>query len=198
LFEKSENHVYIYDMITQNRFSSFSAWIKALNGKRFFKGKKSALANIFLEPSCSGMNIGQIIKGEDYVSYFKSTEIITLLSIKDNLTTIICNDVEFTDVTLTESDKVLCLIFSDLAKNAKKELHIKQAPHGCQEPIKCSIFVNGCEVGDDILKKNGISNKILTIDNVFSIVRFCKKSCVCMGQCTKGNSDSFLNKYNFL
>ena len=58
--------------------------------------------------------------------------------------------------------------------------------------------MNGCEVGDDILKKNGISNKILTIGNVFSIVRFCKKSDVCMGQCTKGNSDLFLNKYNFL
>ncbi|CAG8739011.1 3891_t:CDS:2, partial [Acaulospora morrowiae] len=70
-------------------------------------------------------------------------------------------------------------------KNAKKELHIKQASHGYQEPIKCSIFVNGCEVGDDILKKNGISNKILMISNDLSIVQFCKKSHVCMEQCTK-------------
>ena len=39
-------------MITQSRFSSFAAWMKALSSKRFFKGKKSALATIFLKPSC--------------------------------------------------------------------------------------------------------------------------------------------------
>ncbi|CAG8514625.1 5275_t:CDS:2 [Ambispora leptoticha] len=162
LYEKSEDHVYVYDIITQNRFSSFSAWIKALNGKRFFKDKKSALATIFLNSSYNGMSIDQIIKG-DYISYFKSIEIIILSSIKDTLMTMICNDAEFADVTLNESDKVLQLIFSDKVKIIEKELYIKQAPHGYQEPIKCSIFVNDYEVGDDILKKNGITNKILVI-----------------------------------
>ena len=169
-------------MVTQNQFSSFSAWIKALNGKGFFKGKKSALATIFLNPSCNGTSVGQIIKGEDHIPYFKSAEIITLLSIKNTLTAMICNDVEFTNVTLTESDKILHLVFS-----AEKELHIKQASHGCQKSIKCSIFVNGCEVNDNILKKNGISDKVLAIDDVLLIMKFCKKSCVCIGQRTKGN-----------
>ena len=49
LYEKAENRAYVYDMITQSRFSSFAAWMKALSSKRFFKGKKSALATIFLD-----------------------------------------------------------------------------------------------------------------------------------------------------
>ncbi|CAG8723954.1 9070_t:CDS:10, partial [Dentiscutata erythropus] len=185
LYEKSEKHVYVYNMITQNRFSSFSAWIKALGKKRFFKGKKSSLATIFLNPSSSGTSVGQIIKGENHVSYFKSAEIITLLSIKDTLTTMIHNDAEFTNITLMEGDESLRLIFSD-RKNTRKELCFNQASHGCREPIKCSIFVNRSEVKDIFSKNNCINTKISTMADIISIVRFCKKSFICMGQYTKG------------
>ncbi|CAG8734185.1 6060_t:CDS:1, partial [Racocetra fulgida] len=107
LYEKSEKCAYVYDVITQKRFSSFSAWIKALNGKHFFKGKKSALATIFLKSNCNEANIGQIINRENYTSYFKSTEIITLPSIKDILTTMIRDDAEFASITLVESEGFL-------------------------------------------------------------------------------------------
>ncbi|RIB20251.1 hypothetical protein C2G38_2035409 [Gigaspora rosea] len=123
LYEKSENYVYVYDMITQNRFSSFAAWIKTLSIKRFFKGKKSSLATIFLNSSCNGTSIGQIIKGENHSPYFKSAEIITLLTIKTTLTTMIYSNVEFANINLME--------------------------------------------------------------DIFSIVQFCKKSSICVGQYTK-------------
>ncbi|CAG8764808.1 36331_t:CDS:1, partial [Gigaspora margarita] len=51
----------------------------------------------------------------------------------------------------------------------QKELHIKQAPHGCREPIGYSIFVNRFEVKDYILKNNSISTKISKMDDVVSI-----------------------------
>ncbi|CAG8786281.1 30158_t:CDS:2, partial [Gigaspora margarita] len=98
LYEKTEKHVYVYDTIIQKRFSSFSAWIKALSSQQFFKDKKSALATIFLKPNCNEMNIQQIIKGKNYSPYFKNIQIVTLLSIKDTLTTMIYDDVELIEV----------------------------------------------------------------------------------------------------
>ncbi|CAG8623164.1 19553_t:CDS:2, partial [Gigaspora margarita] len=73
---------------------SAEVWIKALSSQCFFKGKKSALATIFLKPNCNEMNIGQIIKGKNYLPYFKNIQIVILLSIKDTLTTMIYDDVE--------------------------------------------------------------------------------------------------------
>jgi len=184
LYEKSEKHAYVYDITMQKRFSSFSAWIKALSSKRFFKGKKSALATIFLKPNCNETNIGQILKGKDYTPYFKNFEIVTLLSIKDTLKTMMYDDVELTGINLTEGEGFLCLVFFET--NMKKELYIKKASHGCREPIKCTIFVNGLEVRDNFLEENDIRHKISTIDEVHSIVRFFKKSHACIGQYTKG------------
>ncbi|CAG8690514.1 16070_t:CDS:2 [Dentiscutata erythropus] len=125
--------------------------------------------------SCSGVSIGQIIKGDNHVSYFKNAEIITLISIKDALTTIICNNVEFASIILTGNKEFLQLIFFD-KKNIQKELQIKQAHYRCRESIECSIFVNRFEVDDYILKNNSINTRISTIDDVVSIVRFCNKS----------------------
>ncbi|CAG8851792.1 41162_t:CDS:1, partial [Gigaspora margarita] len=138
LYEKTEKHAYVYDTITQKRFSSFLVWIKALSHQWFFKGKKSALATIFLKPNCYKMNIGQIIKGKNYSPYFKNIQIVILLSIKDTLTTIIYNDIELTGINLMEGKGFLCLTFFET--NLKKELYIKKTIHECWEPIKCTIF----------------------------------------------------------
>ncbi|CAG8842385.1 33381_t:CDS:2, partial [Gigaspora margarita] len=149
-----KKHAYVYDTITQKRFSSFSAWIKALSSQRFFKGKKLALATIFLKPNCNKMNIGQIIKGKNYSPYIQN---VILLSIKDTLTTIIYNDIELIGINLREGEEFLCFTFFET--NLKKELYIKKTIHGYQEPIKCTIFVNGLEVRDNFLEKNGQCTK---------------------------------------
>ena len=148
LYEKAENRAYVYDMITQSRFSSFAAWMKALSSKRFFKGKKSALATIFLEPSCKGPSVGQIIRGNRYTSYFKNAELISLFNIKNTLSTMIHNDMDFTGITLTEGDSYLRLTLP--STNGQKELCIKQASHASDERIKCFMFVNGHKVRDDL------------------------------------------------
>lgn len=196
LYEKSEKRAYVYDMITQNRFSSFSAWIKALNGKRFFKGKKSALATIFLKPNCNELSVGQIIKGENHVSYFKKNEIVTLLSIKNVLVTMIYDDIELTSTNLIESEGLLCLVSCNA--NMKKELYIREAFHRYREPIKCSIFVNGLEVRDNTLEANGINYKISVVNEIYSIVRFFKEANVCVGQYTKGKYVIDLNNHIFV
>ncbi|CAG8843492.1 23224_t:CDS:2, partial [Gigaspora margarita] len=78
--------------------------IKALSNKYFFKGKKSLLATIFLNPSCNRTSVGQISKEENQSSYFKNAEIITLLIIKTTLTTIIYSNVEFANINLVEGN----------------------------------------------------------------------------------------------
>ncbi|CAG8625006.1 7286_t:CDS:2, partial [Paraglomus occultum] len=164
---------------------SAEAWIKTLSGKRFFKGKKSALATIFLEPSCKGPSVGQIIRGNSYTSYFKNAEVISLFNIKNTLSMMIRNDTEFMGITLTEGDSYLHLTLP--GTNGQKELCIKQASHASDERIKCFMFVNGYEVRDNFLKESGVkSHKISTIKDILSIVQFFKKLHVCVGQCTKG------------
>ncbi|RIB00191.1 hypothetical protein C2G38_2150948 [Gigaspora rosea] len=164
LYEKTEKHAYLYDTITQKRFSSFSAWIKALSSQHFFKGKKSALATIFLKPNCNEINIGQIIKGKNYSPYFKNIQIGTLLSIKDTLTTMIYDDVKLTGINLTEGEGFLCLAFFET--NLKKELYIKKTIHGCREPIKCTVFVNSLEV--NVLKERFEQATYLRGDHLYS------------------------------
>ncbi|CAG8775362.1 6831_t:CDS:1, partial [Gigaspora margarita] len=128
------------------------------------------------------MNIGQIIKAKNYSPYFKNIQIVTLLSIKDTLATIIYDDVELIGINLTEGEGFLCLTFFET--NLKKELYIKKTIHGYQEPIKCTIFVNSLEVRDNFLEKNGIRHKISTIDEIHLIVQFFKTSHACIEQCT--------------
>ncbi|CAG8842084.1 29558_t:CDS:2, partial [Gigaspora margarita] len=121
------------------------------------KRKKSALATVFLKPNCDKPSIGQIIKEQNYIPYFKNTESITLLSIKNILTTMLYNDIDLMGVTLTEGKGFLCLVL--LSTNVKKELYIRKAFNGSREPFTCSIFVSGLKVRDDILEANGISYK---------------------------------------
>ncbi|CAG8636940.1 15848_t:CDS:10, partial [Dentiscutata erythropus] len=139
-------------------------WIKTLSSKRFFKGKKSALATIFLKPNCNETNIGQILKGKDYTPYFKNFEIVTLLSIKDILKTMIYDDVELTGINLTEGEGFLYLVFFET--NMKNELYIKKASYRCREPIKCTIFVNGLE--DNIPKARFEQATYLQGDHMYS------------------------------
>ncbi|CAG8707355.1 45924_t:CDS:2, partial [Gigaspora margarita] len=125
LYEKTEKHAYVYDTITQKRFSSFSAWIQALS--------------------------------KNYSAYFKNIQIVTLLSIKDTLTTMIKDDVELIGINLIEREGFLCLTF--FKTNLKKELYIKKTIYRCREPIKCIIFVNSLEVRDNFLEENGQCTK---------------------------------------
>ncbi|CAG8807032.1 31139_t:CDS:2, partial [Gigaspora margarita] len=138
LYEKLENHVYVYNMITQS-------------------------------PSYNSVCIGQIIKGDNHVSYFKNAEIITLVFIKKALATIICNNAEFASITLIGNEEFLRLIFFD-KKNMQKELQLKQAYHKYREFIECSILVNEFKINDFILKNNNINIRISTMDDIVSIM----------------------------
>ncbi|CAG8789710.1 35431_t:CDS:1, partial [Gigaspora margarita] len=168
LYKKSEKHAYVYDMIKQQRFSSFLVWIKALNGKHFFKDKKSALATIFLKPNCNETSVGQIIKRENHESYFKNNEIVTLPSIKNIIMTMIYDDIELAGTNLMEGKGFLCLVSFDV--NMKKELYVKEAFHECRELIRCSIFVNSLKIKDNTLETNSINHKISTIYEIYSVV----------------------------
>ncbi|CAG8766935.1 27683_t:CDS:2, partial [Dentiscutata erythropus] len=147
---------------------------------------------------CNGTSIGQIIKEENYSPYFKSTEMIILLAIKTTLTTMIYSNMEFANINLMESNNgSLQLIFSD-QQNIQKELCFEKVPHGSRNPIRCSIFINKFEVKDTILESNHINNKISTMTDILSIVQFCKKSSICIGQYTRNDHiySSYLGPQN--
>ncbi|CAG8706743.1 773_t:CDS:2, partial [Dentiscutata erythropus] len=76
----------------------------------------------------------------------------------------IYNDVEFTDINLTEREGFLYLAIFE--SDMKKELYIKKAIHGCQKPIKCTVFVNRLEVRENFLEENGSENNHEIIANL--------------------------------
>ncbi|CAG8761459.1 7313_t:CDS:2, partial [Gigaspora rosea] len=86
LFYTSKKLYMVRDNKLNKDFDSFSKWIKALKtSRKLYKGNRSALVTIFLENNCSSKNIGQILKGEEYESYWKSSPSLNLTIITKTL-----------------------------------------------------------------------------------------------------------------
>ncbi|CAG8847220.1 14513_t:CDS:2, partial [Gigaspora margarita] len=86
LFNTSKKLYMIRDNKLDKDFDSFSKWIKALKtSRKLYKENRSALATIFLENNCSSKNIEQILKGEEYQSYWKSLLSLNLTIIMKTL-----------------------------------------------------------------------------------------------------------------
>src|SRR5688572_18852552 len=54
--------VQVQDVASKKVYISFAQWITALGKTKFFKGKRSAMATIFVESSSTGMSLGRLLK----------------------------------------------------------------------------------------------------------------------------------------
>lgn len=60
IFEAKEQKAYVYSALTDHKYETFSKWINALKKRGLFKGKRSALATIFLVPNPTSSPIAEI------------------------------------------------------------------------------------------------------------------------------------------
>jgi hypothetical protein len=78
-YEPKEKKAYVYSVINDRKYGSFFQWMIGLKNRGLFKGHRSALATIFLEPNPTSPPIASILRTESN-SYWKT---ITYTSIQD-------------------------------------------------------------------------------------------------------------------
>jgi len=62
MFDATKKKAFVYDAKTDYKFETFSKWIDVLGSRGYFKGKRSALVTVFLEPNPSSPNIASILR----------------------------------------------------------------------------------------------------------------------------------------
>ncbi|CAG8604806.1 14830_t:CDS:2, partial [Dentiscutata erythropus] len=62
MFDAKEQRTYIYNLINDCKYETFSKWINGLQKHGLFKGQRSALATVFLEPNPTSLPIASILR----------------------------------------------------------------------------------------------------------------------------------------
>ncbi|CAG8801012.1 4252_t:CDS:2, partial [Dentiscutata erythropus] len=72
MFDAKEQRTYIYSLINDCKYETFSKWINGLQKRGLFKEQRSALATVFLEPNPTSLSIASILRTSEYILYWKS------------------------------------------------------------------------------------------------------------------------------
>jgi hypothetical protein len=80
MFDAKEKKAYVYSVKNDHKYETFFKWMTGLKNQKLFKGKKSSLSTIFLEPNPTSLSIASILRKSDYPAYWKSS---TLMNLED-------------------------------------------------------------------------------------------------------------------
>jgi hypothetical protein len=180
LFEPVTREPYIFCNITGRQFYSFQAWIDALGKKRIFNGSRSALATIFLEPTCVGVSVGTIIKGGQHVPYWNTvSEPFTISDIVTALRPMLTPSGRFSGVAFSEHQNSLALISRRNSTQVERHLLFTFD----KQLFKVDIHVLGHEVksAQFVPKRANMTNIINAMEHVFHYS-------ICKGQSVQGIS----------
>jgi len=72
LYDAKEKKPYVYSVINDHKYETFSQWITGLKNRGLFKGYRSALVTIFLEPNPTSLPIASIFRIESNL-YWKTS-----------------------------------------------------------------------------------------------------------------------------
>ncbi len=72
MFDATKKKAFVYDIKTDYKYETFSKWIDVLRSRGYFRGKRSALVTIFLEPNPSP-TIASILRTPDHAQYWKKS-----------------------------------------------------------------------------------------------------------------------------
>ncbi|RHZ88001.1 hypothetical protein Glove_26g233 [Diversispora epigaea] len=81
MYDIKEKKSFLYCCKRDQRFETFSQWINSLKNRGLFKGHRSAIATIFLEPNPTSSPIATILRESDYKLYWKKTLLINSIEI---------------------------------------------------------------------------------------------------------------------
>ena len=179
-YDAKEKKAYVYSVINDHKYETFSQWMIGLKNRGLFKGYRSALATIFLEPNPSSQSIGSILRSESN-SYWK---ISTHTNIQDIFSLIqresLTGGKLIGTITREISDGLELQFFNNKKKLEKKILIFAQG-----------IFLSyEVWVFDQILKEVDLPFPVeamkRTLDEISNLIQYILSLKVCYGQSTVG------------
>src|SRR2546429_3338761 len=127
LYDAKEKKACIYSVKNDHNYETFSKWITGLKKQGLFKGCKSALTTIFLEPNPASPSIASILCESNYTPYWKTSNCSNCASIQDILLLIqkeILLGGKFVGTVIQEINEGLELQFFNQKKKLEKKIMI--------------------------------------------------------------------------
>ena len=181
MYDAKEKKAYVYSVKGDCKFDTFSKWLDYLQSRGFFKGRRSAVATIFLEANPTSPSIASILSTSNYTSYWKTTSLINtediLLSIQEK----ILPGGEFAGTAVQRINEGLEFRFFKKGQLEKKLLIL----------IKSGLHRYEVYVFDQIVQEKYLPFLIKemkrTLDEIINLIRYVFSVSICYGQSTSGN-----------
>ena len=129
-----EKKAYVYSVKGDCKFDTFSKWLDYLQGWEVFKGRRSAIATIFLEANLTSPSIASILSTlSNYTSYWKTKSLINTADILSSIQEKILPGGEFAGTAIQKINEGLEFHFFKKGQLEKKLLIlIKSGLHRCE------------------------------------------------------------------
>ncbi|CAG8671585.1 10107_t:CDS:2, partial [Dentiscutata heterogama] len=180
MFDAKEQRTYIYSLINDYKYETFSKWINGLQKCGLFKGQRSALATVFLEPNPTSLPIALILHISEYIPYWKSIASANIEDIFLYMQSKIKPEGKFSETTIRYQDKYLEIYFFK-QQLLEKQLLIKAK----RILITYEVFVCNQLVKEEYLPFLTKAIK-RTYDKVKNFIEYIYNLNICQRQSTKG------------
>ncbi|RHZ83510.1 hypothetical protein Glove_91g32 [Diversispora epigaea] len=182
MYDIKEKKSFLYCCKRDQRFETFSQWINSLKNRGLFKGHRSAIATIFLEPNPTSSPIATILREPDYKLYWKKTLLINSIEIIKFFQDKILPGEEFAGTAIKEISEGLEFRFPTKEHQPEKKLLIF-FKSGLQS-YEVRIFN---KVVQDIYLPFLVKAMKRTLNDIINIIRYIFSVEICHGQSTIGN-----------
>ncbi|GBC31431.2 hypothetical protein GLOIN_2v1799663 [Rhizophagus irregularis DAOM 181602=DAOM 197198] len=179
-YDAKEKKAYVYSVINDYKYETFSQWMVGLKNRGLYKGYRSALATIFLEPNPSGPSIGSILRSKSN-SYWKVSTYANIQNILSLIKRESLTGGKFMGTVIREISKGLELHFFNNKKKLEKKILI--FAQGIFLSYKVWVF-------DQVLKEVDLPFPVKamkrTLDEISNLMQYVFSLKVCCGQSTVG------------
>jgi len=181
MYDPKEKKAYVYSIKDDRKFDKFSKWIDYLQNRGFFKGRRSAIATIFLEPNPTSPSIASILSTSEYISYWKVTSLLNTTEILSSIQEKVLPGGEFAGTVIQKITGGLEFHFFKEQQIEKKLLILtKNGLH------RCEVYVFNQIVRETYLPFP-IKEIKRTLDEIINIIRYVFSVSICHGQSTTGD-----------
>jgi hypothetical protein len=181
MYDAREKKAYVYSVQYDRKFDTFSRWINYLQGRGFFKGRRSAVATIFLEANPTSLSIASILFTSNNTPYWKATSLINTEDIFLSVQKKVLPGEEFAGTAIQKISGGLEFHFSKEGQLEKKLLIL----------TKSGLYRYEVYVFDRIVQEQYLPFPIKemerTLDEIINLIRYVFSVSICYGQSTSGN-----------
>jgi hypothetical protein len=193
MYDIREKKAYVYCTKSDCKFETFCKWIIHLESWGLFKGHRSAVATIFLEPNPTSLSIASILCEPDYIPYWKAISLINTSDILSAIQEKILPEEEFEGTAIQQINKGLEFHFFVKECQPEKKLIIitKDSLHSCE------VYVLNQRV-KEIYLPFSIEAIERTLSEIINIIRYVFSVKICHGQSTIGNLSIYFVKFCYI